>query len=281
MRGLIALLNVGACVTITIVVLTMSSHAQATEEIPGARQIDRSAMQEVCESNATIEVDPKGTFQCTVCPSYTDFQGNNRESFDLQAVYQGHFSAKNAEQLLLVMAGCESHASGLGGSILLTRDRTIWKKSGYFKGDKPLECLSFKSRDGLDRLACFAGDAHFGTASYWINAVSYKDNSLHVDPLLQDIGANTAGGFPAAGYCYEQEINKFEKLPSDSGFTVRVTQSRGLAPPAAEGSCGETEIPMEPAQTVNLTFQFDGDHFVLTPGSKDGLQAIKNFVPHQ
>jgi len=280
MSDLIVCLRANACVAVTLVGLTMSAHGQATEEISGAKQIDRRAMQEVCESSAAVSIDPKGSFQCTVCPSYTDFQGNNRESFDLQAVYQGHFSTANAEQLLLVLAGCESHASGLGGSILLTRDGTIWKKSRYFKGDKPLKCLSFKARDGLDRLVCFAGDAHFGTAAYWISAVSYKDNSLHAEPLLTGIGGNMGSGSPAAGYCYEQDITTFEKLPSDTGLMVVVKQTKGLAA-SGEGSCGETEIRMEPTQTVNLNFQFDGDHFALAPGSKSSLQKIENFLPHQ
>ena len=83
MSGLIACLRASVCVAVTLVVLTISAHGQATEEIPSAKQIDRRAMQEVCESSAAVSIDPKGSFQCTVCPSYTDFHGNNRESFDL------------------------------------------------------------------------------------------------------------------------------------------------------------------------------------------------------
>jgi hypothetical protein len=99
---------------VTVVALTISAHGQVAEEIPGAKQIDHRAMQEVCENSATVNVDPKGHFQCAVCPSYTDFHGT-RESFDLQAVYQGHFSTSNAEQLLLALTGCESHAQALQG----------------------------------------------------------------------------------------------------------------------------------------------------------------------
>ncbi|MGA7770013.1 MAG: hypothetical protein WCA27_27770 [Candidatus Sulfotelmatobacter sp.] len=274
---MIASLSANVCVTITVVVLTMAAHGQAAEEIPGAKQIDRRAMQEVCESSATISVDPNGHFRCAVCPSYTDFHGN-RESFDLQAVYQGRFSTTNSEQLLLALTGCEPHASGFGGSILLTRDGTVWKKSAYFKGQKPTKCLSFKARDGLDRLVCFAGDAHFGTSASWISALSYKDNSLHAETLL-DVGGNMALGSPAAGYCYEQDITTFEKVPSDTGFMVVVTQTRGLAP-SGDASCGETEIRMEPTQIVNLNFQFDSDHFALAPASKDSLQKVENFLPH-
>jgi hypothetical protein len=277
MRSLIASLGANVCVAVAVVVLTMSAHAQATEEIPGAKQIDRRAMQEVCESSATINIDPTGHFQCTVCPSYTDFHGN-RESFDLQEVYKGHFSSANTEQLLLALTGCEPHVSGFGGSILLSRDGTVWKKSNYFKGNNASKCLTFRARDGLDRLVCFAGDSHAGNSVYWISAVSYKDNSLHAQTML-DLSGNMAG-LPIARYCYDQDIGTFEKLPSGNGFRVLVTQTRGLLP-SGDDACGVTDIPMEPAQTVKLDFQFDGDHFALAPESKDNMQKVENFLPHE
>jgi len=277
MRGLIACLRASISVAVTVGLLAMSAHGQVAEEIPGSKQIDRRAMQEVCESSATISIDPKGHFQCDACPSYTDFHGN-RESFDLLEVYQGHFSTTKAEQLLLVLIGCEPHVSGFGGSILLTRDGTVWKKSNYFKGHKPLKGLSFTARDGLDYLVSLGGDQHYDGSASWISAVSYKDNSLREDPLLA-VGGNS-GGPPAAGYCYEQDIATFEKVPSGNGFKAVVTQVRGLAP-SGEKSCGDTEIPMEPTQTVNLSFLLDGDHFAVALGSEGSLQQVENFVPHQ
>lgn len=277
MRGRIATVIASVCVGGTAVAPTMSVHGQAAQEVAGANAMDRSALQEVCESSATISIDPKGHCQCSVCPSYTDFHGN-RESFDLQEMYPGHFSTTSTEQLLLVMMGCEPHVSGFGGSILLTRDGTVWKKSAYFKGEKPTKCFSFKARDGLDRLVCLAGDQHFDGFASWISAVSYKDNSLRTESLLE-VGGNT-GGSPAAGYCYAQEIDRFEKLPSDTGFSVVIKQVRGLAP-SGEKSCGDAEMRMEPQQTVRLYFQFDGDHFALALGSEGSLEKVQNFVPHR
>jgi hypothetical protein len=277
MRRLMPSFTVALCVSVTVVALAMITHGQEAGEVSSATPIDRSAMLEVCEKSAAVEIDPEGDFQCGLCPSYTDFQGS-RESFRLNKAYQGHFSAPNTEQLLLALNGCEPHVSGFGGSILLTRDGTAWKRSAYFKGDNASNCLSFRAHDGLDRLVCLAGDAHFGTSAEGIIAESYKDASLHQEPLLQGIGSNM-GGTPQSGYCYEQDIAKFEKLPSGTGLKVVVTQTKGLAPPG-EGSCGETEIQMEPAQTLNLNFQFDGDHFALTPESKGSLQKINDFLPH-
>ena len=277
MRGLIATLRSNACIAFTVVVLAVCAHAQAAEEALGTAQIDRGAMQEVCENSAATNIDANGQSQCTVCPSYTDFHGN-REPFYLRAVYQGHFSATNGEQLLVALNGCESHASGFGGSVLLTRDGTVWKKSAYFKGDSAWKCLSFKARDGLDRLVCSAGDSHAGNSVYWISAASYKDNALHAEPLL-GLSGNMAG-LPIARYCYDQDIGTFEKLPTGNGFSVAVVQSKGLLPPG-DDACGVTDIPMEPTQTVNLKFQFDGDHFALAPESKDSMQKIENFVPHE
>jgi hypothetical protein len=275
--GLVAHLSAIEFAAATILALTVFAQSQPPD-IPAKKLMDRGAMQQVCENNAAVNIDSMGHFQCTVCPSYTDLHGT-RESFSLRAAYRGHFSTTKADQLLLALNGCEPHASGFGGSILLTRDGTVWKKSGYFKGDNVSNCLPFKSHDGLDRLACLAGDSFAGNSVYWMSAASYRNNSLHEERLL-DASSNLTYGSPVARYCYDQHIGTFEKLPSGIGYRVVVTQTRGLAPSDGK-SCGETEIPMEPPQTVNLNFQFDGEHFTLAPESKDSLQRVQNFVPHQ
>lgn len=245
----------------------------------GAQKIDRGAMQAVCESKAGVSIGASGDFQCDVCPSYTDFHGNRKLSFNLQKVFRGHFSTTSHEQALLVLSGCENHADGFGGTALLTHEGKGWNKSAYFKAFKPSECLSFKGRDGLERLACRENDMHFGTAEYWSETVSFEANSLHQHPALPAIIDNMAGlGFPVKGYCYEQNISRFEKLSSGTGFVVVVTQTRGRAP-SGENSCGETKIPMEPKQTLTLKFDFNGDGFALDSESRAGLEKIKHFVP--
>jgi hypothetical protein len=263
---------------VLVAVCAVPSFAQ---DFPPPGSAGRGAMLAVCESSTAVRVGPSGQYQCDVCPSYTDFPGNRKESFNLQKEFRGHFSTTTSEQLLLVLSGCESHADGFGGSALLTREGAGWKKAGYFKAFRPSDCLSFKGRDGLERLACREDDAHFGTAESWIEAASFEDNALHRHFMLSPLINNLAGlGFPVKGYCYEQNIAIFEKLPSDAGFVVVVTQTRGRAP-TGENACGETEIPMEPKQSLTLRFDFDGDSFTLARESQDGLEKIKHFVPGQ
>jgi hypothetical protein len=254
----------------------------AAQAVPaGGQQIDRGAMQAVCESGAAVSMGASGHYQCDVCPSYTDFHGNRKESFNLQKVFRGHFSITTHEQALLVLSGCENHADGFGGTALLTREGAGWKKSGYFKAFKPSECLSFKASGGLERLACQEDDMHFGTAESWIETVSFEGNSLHQRPALPAIIDNTAGlGFPVKGYCYEQNISRFEKLFSGAGFLVVVTQTRGRVP-SGENACGETKIYMEPKQSITLKFDFKDDGFALATESEAGLEKIKHFVPAQ
>lgn len=269
------------CITAAGILVMMSLQGLAAGGSTAAQQIDRQAMQAVCESSAAVSVDAHGRFQCNVCPSYTDFHGNRKQSFNLQKVLRGHFSTTAHRQALLVLSGCESHASGFGGSALLTREGGRWKKAGYFKAFKPSDCLSFKGHDGLERLACREDDMHFGTAESWIEAASFEDNTLHRHQTLPLMIDNMAGlGFPVKGHCYEQKITQFEALPSGAGFTVVVTQTRGRAP-QGENACGETEIPMEPKQTLTLRFDFDGNGFTLARESQDGLEKIKHFVPGQ
>jgi hypothetical protein len=281
MCGMITPLRANASVAAAVALLMMSVHGLAAEGAAGAGQIDRAAMQAVCESSAAVGTDPSGRFQCAVCPSYTDFHGSRKQPFNLQKVLRGHFSNTTSEQLLLGLSGCEDHADGFGGSALLTREGAGWKKAGYFKAFRPSDCLSFKGRDGLERLACRENDMHFGTSESWIEAASFEDNTLHRHHTLPLIIDNMAGlGFPVKGYCYEQEITAFRKLPSEAGFMVVVTQTRGLAP-HGENSCGESEIPTEPKQTIALKFRFDGNRFTPAQESKAGLEKIKHFVPGQ
>jgi len=269
------------CIAVAGILLMMSARGLAGTGAAGAQQIDRGAMQAVCESSSAVSVGPSGRYQCDVCPSYTDFHGNRKESFNLQKELRGHFSTTTSEQLLLVLSGCESHASGFGGSALLTREGEGWKRAGYFKAFRPSDCLSFKGRDGLERLACRENDMHFGTGESWIEAASFEDDALHRHFMLPAVIDNMAGlGFPIKGYCYEQKIAQFEKLPSEAGFEVVVTQTRGRAP-QGENACGETEIPMEPKQTITLRFDFDGNGFTLARESQAGLEKIKHFVPGQ
>jgi hypothetical protein len=149
--------NATICIATAFALFVMSVRALADGRAPVAQQVDRGAMRAVCESNTAVSIGPSGRFQCEVCPSYTDFHGNPKESFNLQKVFRGHLSTTSGEQFLLVLSGCEDHADGFGGSALLTLAGAGWKRVGYFKAFKPSNCLSFKGRDGLERLACRGG----------------------------------------------------------------------------------------------------------------------------
>ena len=264
-----------------IVLVAVCATPVFAQDFPPPGSVGGRAMLAVCESSSAVSVGPSGRYQCDVCPSYTDFHGNRKQSFNLQKEFRGHFSTTTSEQLLLVLSGCESHADGFGGTALLTREGAGWKKEGYFKAFKPSDCLSFKGRDGLERLACRENDMHFGTGESWIETVSFEGNSLHQHRALPVVIDNLAGlGFAVKGCCYEQNIASFEKLPSDAGFVVVVTQTRGRAP-TGENACGETKTPMEPKQTLTLRFDFDGGGFALARESQDSLEKIKHFVPGQ
>ena len=121
---------------------------------------------------------------------------------------------------------------------MLEQDGSAWKNLGYLEGDHPIRCLSgFRARDGFDRLVCEGGDMHFGTYVGVIYSKSYHDDSQVELPLR--IGGNLGGGTPAGGWCYQQEITSFEKLPSDAGLMVTVTQTTGQVP-ADQDSCDGT-----------------------------------------
>src|ERR1700683_4732320 len=65
-----------------------------------------------------------------VCPSYTDFPGDNI-GMDAVAVTFGHFRSPNSDDAVVSTEGCESHASVRGGSYLATQTGGKWRILWY------------------------------------------------------------------------------------------------------------------------------------------------------
>jgi hypothetical protein len=85
-------------------------------------------MKSVCPGHA------KDTQTCTVCPAESDFP-NDGQGWQLRAITFGHFTAPGEKQALISTIGCNSHASGFGGSFLLHNDghgyQKVWYRPGY------------------------------------------------------------------------------------------------------------------------------------------------------
>jgi hypothetical protein len=258
------------------IILALVPRGALSAGVGAGVKIDREMMEQICEGQVAVGADNKVLLQCSVCPSYTDFQGQ-KQPFTAGGTYGGRFSTKGSEQLLLIMDGCESHAMSWGGAFLFTRKGQAWEKSVYFQGHRPEECLTFRGGDGLDRMACRSEDMHFGTSQNWITETSYRNNVIATRVLIGDINGNLGGGDKSSGYCFAQEISSFSKLSAGRGFRIVVEQKKEPAPPDFK-QCEDEPGLRGPAEIITLDFLFDGYHFRLAPGMANRLGRVRDFL---
>ncbi|HWE51425.1 MAG TPA: hypothetical protein VG273_16655 [Bryobacteraceae bacterium] len=118
----------------------------------------RAMLEKVCPGHANASA-------CEVCPEGADF---TEGKWEVMAIFVGHFRSPASEDALISASGCESHASGFGGSALLTRDHASWAFVRYVSSMIAWDCRKLAGSDGRDRLVCGNADAHQGHASSWL-----------------------------------------------------------------------------------------------------------------
>ncbi len=261
--------------SLAVVIALVPQSAFGADDDRGAQQIERQMMEQICEGHMAAGADHEAHLECSECPSETDFKGQ-KQPFAVQRTFRGHFSAKGIEQILVTMLGCESHVRSWGGAYLFARQGESWEKVVYFPGHRPEDCLTFRGRDGLDRMACQWAEMHAGTGEAWITETAYLNNTVSDRVLIGDIDNNLGGGDKGAGYCFEQAITSFRKLSARRGFRTLVEQRKQAAPPEEFKPCGDQPLK-GPFEKVTLDFLFDGYHFHLAPGMQSRLARVAGF----
>jgi len=102
-----------------------------------------------------------GDAVCTVCPDETGFSGSP-ETWSVETVFYGHFLSASSRDVLVNGSGCEPHAEGMSGSVVLTRQQNSWRKVRYLPGTRAEDCRQLPGFDGRDRLICAQTDGHYG-----------------------------------------------------------------------------------------------------------------------
>jgi hypothetical protein len=80
------------------------------------------------------------------------------EAQPFQTVFPGHFLAASSEDAPVNGVRCESHAQGMSGSFLFTRDRDSWRKVRSASGTRAGDCRKLPGSGGRHRL----GNIFFG-----------------------------------------------------------------------------------------------------------------------
>jgi len=130
----------------------------------------------------------------TPCPDYTDFgRFGDRLPWSLEAVTLGHFLSPTSEDAVLWMSGCESHASNLGGTILLTRKSRKWTTLWYRSAVQTAQCHKVLRSDRREILVCIAEDGAQGNNMIEL----YVEDLLNPKPTLRAGGGNDGTFFVA------------------------------------------------------------------------------------
>lgn len=231
---------------------------------------------------------------CRACPPFDDAKPDGTVAIDpphlwpIEVVVAGSFSRPGADEVAVVMQGCESHADDDGGTILAERSGTSWKLVSYASGVHPREAKALRTASGRDLLIYLYADAHQTTGTDALFAYDFRlgeDDPERGMRLLVEVTRNAAsacvGLTPDLGLV-RGEIASFDVTPAraarKAGLTVRVRHASAPWSAALQGrvdaacktaSTNPDEIPVidpapftGPLAAYTLSFALDGERLV-------------------
>lgn len=242
--------------------LSVVCYAAPSDLIPSdATQISpadaRPFVDAICPENAVA----KG---CSVCPKETAFAGN--PAWNVRTITFGHFLAANSQDALVGGSGCESHADGMSGAYLFTKDRSSWWKLWYSPGENADDCKKIAASDGRDLLVCQASDSHHGVADSFLYLLDagQDPNARENDTLDIFFGLDDSLGscvkLPDGG-TVKGEIESVSFAPASTPDPLRITVTarlgKAVIPDEVLSICDQSNGTRQPIiATVSLRYEF-------------------------
>jgi hypothetical protein len=213
---------------------------------------------------------PDSLTGCKTCPEFTGESGAT-SVFNLQTVTYGSFTASGVDEAVASFYDCESHATGLGGSILFRKKHGSWAMVDYKQGLLTSACHIYRLKTGRDLLLCDEKDFGMGTASHWIFVCDFskKATLLARSQTVFEVVDRRSGLLPEPTECGSIEKAALRDLNGDGmpDLTVWVVV-RGGTFTSAEVPCKYTTSPPVQEQKLDFLFQQDTNTFVAAPWSK-------------
>ena len=107
---------------------------------------------------------------CDACPPGTDFPN---EQLLTRGVVYGHLLGAHSEDAAVGFFGCESHVTGLGGTFLLSKSDSAWKRVSLRPTAIVDDCKKLPAPDGHDVLICYGADGHQGVTNAFLYLVDF------------------------------------------------------------------------------------------------------------
>ena len=241
----------------------------------------RQFLRIICRENLTAT-------GCDTCPEGTEFPHSGRLYLD--AVIFGHFLSPTSQDALASSHGCESHASGNGGSHLFTRSEKGWRMVNYASGRIVDRCKKLKGSDGRDLLICGSGDQHQGVGDSFLYLLDPRVSNVEGQGLniffmvLDSLGGCT---IMQNGQVQSGKIERvvFAPTPDTKSVTIIVDAQLGQAafPKGSLSDCEERkkveENLLQPKIRTELRrykFKFDGESVKSLAGNPPvhGFEAV-------
>lgn len=227
-----------------------------------------------------VMVDRKGagpaSYGCDACPEGNHEKGGSVVWSVDRAIY-GHYYSKDFEDALLVMSGCEPHASLWGGTAAFTRIAGIWRKLWYKPGLITDRCRKVTRRDERDVLVCALDDRHYNGTEWSLSTVDIAAETpvTILLGLLDSTGACTP---PMAQKASVASI-EYRDLNGDGLGDIRVTVQYGrrALSRAFLDKYGCDAVPKVPARSYVIDFLFDGQVFRVAPASVANKALVERY----
>ena len=232
----------------------------------------------VCDEG-TLGIED-GVPVCKVCPAFTSQTGEKNASLRINNVIEGAFTRAGVAEALIDLEGCEPHANLYGGTVLLERTDKGWKRGLYEPGFRADECITFRTIELNQALACNTVDTAQGIQIGEISWISLAGGEYQASSLLRwfdNIQSNPrrlVSVFPAS--FMKSDFNQDSRV--DLSVLVRLRDAPVPAKyPGAIDAIASGHRFAEP-ETVRLIYLFDGKQLSLSPQSKPGKAQIDKLL---
>lgn len=242
--------------------------------VPSASQA-RDLLKGICP-HGIQSVEDGSALGCKPCPEFTTVGENaelaSRESFHLLAAFYGSFSAPGMEEAAASFGGCEPHAAGYGGTILLRRFAEGWNMVHYRQALITGACQKYPLKGGRDLLLCEAEDHHMTGASQSIFTYDFSvDQDSQGTGVFGVIDTRQACGTSAVW----GSIDKLElhDLNGDGKPDLSVWISVGQGTfQSAGGPCAD-DTSHAPLQSYKLDFLFQRETNGFVPAASSAAMV--------
>ena len=198
------------------------------------------------------------------------------EASALRTALFGSFTAPGVEEAVADFQGCESHATGFGGSILLRKIHGSWAMEDYTPGLITAACETYHLKTGRDLLLCEGKDHHMAGASQWISLCDFsRDQTARCKTVFGVIDAqDVCGNYAVSGSIDKVELRDLngDGMPD---LTLWISVGQGVFAMARD-SCNAHTSPL-PVQKYKLDFLFQQgtDSFLPAPSSRPLAERLR------